>query len=560
MNTKTIVEKYMNDVLSGKELTGELIRLCFERHRSDLKQAKKKGWRFNETTAGHVIDFFQLLNHTKGRKSGQTFDLEPFQMARLWVLFGWQKRDLSGEWVRRFRTAYCEEARKNGKTAEAAAIALYMMIADGEFGSEVYTAATTKGQAAICWKQAADMVKTSPILKPEIEVLRSNLNWEKKLSKMEPLSRDSETQDGLNPHCAIVDEYHAHKTDEVMNVLESAMGARSEPLMFIITTAGFNRFSPCYKTRETAIDILKGFKNDDSMFVSIYSMDENDDWHDSNNWKKSNPGLDTIISREYLENEYHKAVNQPSKQVNFRTKNLNQWVDSSETWIPLTIWNDNNHGKNDLEFWRGRKVWAGLDLASTRDLSALIFFSDADENGTHHVKPFFFMPGDNVLDRVKNDSVRYDQWIETGEIIVTDGNVTDYNSIKQTLIEFSEVADIQTIGFDRWNASQIVQELNDLGFPMVPFGQGFASMSSPTKQLERWLYAGEINHEGNEVLEWMSQNVSLRRDPAGNIKIDKSKSGEKVDGMVGLVMAIGQYLTPIEDDEMSIYNERESFF
>jgi len=510
------VQKYMDDVLSGAIVTGELTRLTFERHRNDLKRAKKMKWRFNELAARHVIEFFGLLRHTKGKKSGEPFILEPFQMARLWILFGWERQNASGNWVRRFRTAYIEEARKNGKTAEAAGIALYMLAADGEFGAEVYTAATTNKQAKICWKQAADMVKTSPVLKTEIDVLAHNMNWEKRLSKMESLSRESDTQDGLNPHCAIIDEYHAHKTDEVMNVIESALGAREQPLVLIITTAGFNKFGPCYSTRSTAVDILKGLKTDESMFVSIYAMDENDDWTDPINWQKSNPGLGTVLNLEYLESEFLKAKNQPSKQTNFRTKNLNEWVDSFETWIPTATWKLNNHHETDIEFWRDRKCWAGLDLASVRDLTAFVLFSEPDEHGVQHVKPFFFMPNDNVRERVQNDSVRYDIWIDSGLITATDGNVTDYSAIKKTILDWAEIVDLQSIQFDRWNASQIVSELNDEGVNMVPFGQGFASMNSPTKQLERWAFKGSLNHSGNECLAWQCNNVSLRRDPDKN--------------------------------------------
>ncbi|MTI32808.1 terminase large subunit [Xanthovirga aplysinae] len=550
MTDKRTAKQYIEDVISGKELVGHHVRCAVERHLTDLEQGQKRGIYFDEEAAQRPIDFFRFLTHSKGAFAGKPFELAPFQKFCLWVLFGWKNED----GTRRFKYAYKEIARKNGKTTFAAGLGLYMLVADGEQGAEIYTAATKRDQAKICFNEAKSMVQKSKGLKKYITVYQHNIHIQASSSKMEPLSSEHDTLDGLNPHCSIVDEYHAHKTAELYNVMKSAMGAREQPLQFTITTAGFNKESPCYKLRKTCIDILEGRKQDDTLFALIYTLDEGDDWTDPKNWNKANPNLGVALKEKYLKDECNQAQNNSSEIVNFLTKNLNIWTDASEVWIKDDDWMKGNIAV-DPEALKGRECFGGLDLAVTRDITALILLFPNEEEETFDILPFFWVPADNARERAERDQVDYPTWIREGFIFDTPGNVTDYGFIKQTILDLAEKYQIRSIAYDRYNATQLVLELTDEGLEMAPFGQGFVSMSAPTKELEKLAMQGKLQHSGNPVLRWMCSNVELRRDPAGNIKIDKAKSTEKVDGMVALAMAIGEYLTLFSEETGSIYDD-----
>jgi len=370
---------------------------------------------------------------------------------------------------------------------------------------------------------------------------------------MKALSSDSSTQDGLNPHGVVVDEYHAWKSDELFNVLDSAMGARTDPFMEIITTAGFNRTSPCYRYRNVAIKVLEGTLVQDDMFPTIFTLDDNDDWENPDVWRKANPNLGVSLRMEYMEDRYKAAKNNPSKLYEFKTKNLNLWVDSAEVWIPDTEWMACDFGEEDLT---ALDCFGGLDLSSTRDLSAFaLCFQKPD--GTDAYLWYFWMPEDNIRERVTNDRVPYDLWIQQGYIRTTPGNVTDYDFIQADILELYAKFKIKSIAFDRWNSSQLVINMMSEGVDMVPFGQGFGSMGAPTKEFERMTFTKKINHMGNPVMRWMISNVAIQRDPAGNIKIDKAKASEKVDGAVAAVMAKGQQMTPSNKVDVNrIYGER----
>jgi phage terminase large subunit-like protein len=546
--------KFIEDVVSGKLLLGNYARLAVERHLNDLKN---KDWEYtySEAHANRAFGFISALRHTKGEFAGQRFNIQPFQEFFIKVLFGWQRKDGG----RRFRKAYLEIARKNGKTELAAAIAVYCFLCDNETGAEVYTAATTRDQARIAFDTAKVMLKSlkadSRTFNKLVNVLKYNCNVPSTNSKFEAVASEADTLDGLNPHYAGIDEYHSHKTSDVLEVMETGMGSRSQPLLLITTTAGFNRESPCYMFRKVMVDILENRKVDNSVFTLLFCLDEGDDWQDKKNWTKSNPNLGVTPYISYMDDQYQKALNEgAAKQIQFMTKNLNVWTTTSSVWISNS-YIESTRLKVDNDILYNKKCFAGLDLASTRDIAALVLCFPVQAGlDKPHIKSYFFCPEDNVRERSLSDGVPYVQWAQDGNIIMTDGNVTDYDFIKAKVIELTVKYKIECIAFDRWNASQLVIQLTNDGANMKPFGQGFISMSAPTKEIEKMFLSSEITHDGNPVMEWMMTNVMLRFDPAGNIKIDKAKSTEKVDGPVAMVMAYAQIMV---EDRPTIYTSGE---
>jgi phage terminase large subunit-like protein len=337
--------------------------------------------------------------------------------------------------------------------------------------------------------------------------------------------------------------------------METGMGSRTQPLLLITTTAGFNRESPCFQFRKVMVDILEKRKVDESVFPLLFCLDEGDDWQDKKNWTKSNPNLGVTPYITYMDDQFQKALNEgAAKQIQFMTKNLNVWTTTSSVWISNS-YIEATRLKLDDDVLYNKKCFAGLDLASTRDIAALVLCFPVQQGiDKPHIKSYFFCPEDNVRERSLSDGVNYIQWAQDGDIVMTDGNVTDYDFIKAKVIELTAKYKIECIAFDRWNASQLVIQLTNDGATMKPFGQGFISMSAPTKEVEKMFLSSEITHDGNPVMEWMMSNVMLRFDPAGNIKIDKAKSTEKVDGPVAMVMAYAQIMV---EDKPTIYTSGE---
>ena len=516
---------------------GRYAWLACERHLRDLEEGHERGLYFDEKVAAASVRFFSFLAHNKGKWAGQPLTLEPWQQFIIASLFGWKRAD----GTRRFRESYTEVARKNGKSTLSSGVGLKLLSADFEPGAEVYCAATKKEQARIVFDDARNMATASRALAGKITVQQHSIFSLATASKMKPMSSDAKTEDGLNPHGIIIDEYHAHPTDELYGVLKSATGARAQPLLSIITTAGFNRLGPCAQLRKACVGLLEELYQDDAYFTIIFSLDEGDEWSDETTWQKANPNLGVSVGLDYLREQFRAAERTPSLQVNFKTKHLNLWTDASAVWLPHELWMQGAQGTAITEL-AGRRCWGGLDLASVRDITALVFVFPKD-GGAFDVLPFFWVPEDSVEERTKKDGVPYRQWVEEGYLLTTPGNVTDYNFIKAQALDLCELYQVQMIEYDRFNASQLVIDLTEEGVPMQPFGQGFVSMSAPTKELEKLVLEGKIHHYGNPVLAWMCGNVELKRDPAGNIKIDKGKSKEKVDGMVALAEALGGYMS-----------------
>ena len=546
------VKKYINDVLSGRRICGKLERLAVERHLADLENADKLKIRFDEVAAMRCISFFSILKHSKGEFSGKRFELEPWQMFIVWVLFGWKRLDGS----RRFRYAYVEVARKNGKTTFAAALSLYMMVLDGEDGAEIYTAATKRDQAKICWTEARNMVGKSPALSNKIARFQSALTMESTLSKMEPLAADSDKLDGLNPHFAVVDEYHAHKTDMLYNVLKSATGARRQPMIFTITTAGFDKTSPCFLMRRTYIDVLLGIKKQENTFVMIYSADEGDDWKDPKTWAKSNPNMGISISAEYLEEEFKSALNRGgSEEVNFKTKNLNQWVDAPTVWIQDEKVRKCSNGTTDADLV-GQTCYAGLDLASHVDINALaLYFPELKA-----IKLYYWIPEAKMEENA--DRVDYKTWAAEGRIFVTDGNVIDIDAQVEKITEIIRDVNCRNIAFDPAKAYHgTVQGLQKAGLNNIldEFNQSIKTMSEPTRELQRLVESAEVDLMDDPVLRWMFRNAVAVTDANDNIKLHKAKSMNKIDGLTAIINAIGGYMSgakpePYKDSDLKILN------
>ncbi len=541
-------ELYAEQVRSGEILVCEYVRLAVERYYADLDRALDMGRYFDKKAAMRAIRFIEKLKHTKGEWAGQRFRLEPWQQFVLWNIFGWKNAD----GTRRFRYAYIEIARKNGKTALSAGIGLYMLFADGESRPEVYSAATVKDQAKICFSDAVEIVKATD-LKNYLTPYRNSIVYDLKGGMMKPLSSDYGTHDGLNPNCGIIDEFHAHKDSGMFDVIKSAFGARRQPLMFIITTAGFDKSGVCYAYRENVIKVLRGVNEDDSLFGIIYTLDDKSEWDDPKMWIKANPNLGVSLSADYLADQVKDAKNRPEAVRNVMTKNVDLWVDAERTWILDDVWLK-CIGTTDPADLKGCACWGGLDLSNVSDITAYVLLFH--ENDCFQLLPHFWIPEEKMLEKVRKENINYDKWVAEGYVTVTPGNVIDYDFVKADILRIVADYDLRTSAYDRWNASQTIIDLQNEGMECNPFGQGYGSMSAPTKEFEKLVLTGKIEHFGNPVLRWMLASTLVKTDPAGNIKPDKEKSTQKIDGIVAAIMALGEWMTAQADDESNPYENR----
>lgn len=554
-------EQYARDVISGQIVACKWVRLACERHVHDLETAESRGLYFDADAAGRVLQFIGLLRHSKGkwgRGQGEYITLEPWQQFIIWCVFGWMRAD----GLRRFRTLYEEVARKNGKSTIGAGLGLYLAFADGEPGAEVYSAATKRDQARIVHKEAIRMVRKNSGLRKWIKIYKDNLNLEQTASKYEPLGADSDTMDGLNVHGAIVDELHAHKTRDTWDLLETATGSREQPLLIAITTAGADRQSVCYEKNQYTQKVLDGWKDgsfeDDTWFGIIYTLDEGDDWRDETCWIKANPNLNVSKYLDDLQMKAKRAGQMATALNNFLRRELNVWVNGVVKWMNMEMWRHPDciglvPALQMAERLKGQVCYAGLDLSSTSDITAFVMvFMDEDEIA--HVLCRFWIPEDQMLVRSRDTGVQFDTWVKQGYIEATPGNVLDYDWIFEQIEQDADTFDIDQIAFDRWGAARVSQVLQNKGLTMVAFGQGFASMSPPMKELERFVLSKKIRHGGNPVLTWMADNVVARVDPSGNQKPDKEKSREKIDGIVALIMALDLALR--HPEKKSVYGKR----
>jgi phage terminase large subunit-like protein len=515
---------YALAVTSGEVVACKHVQNACARY---LRDREGSEFVFDEVAAEHAITFIQELEHTTGEHAGRNFILEPWQAFIVANIFGFMR-----DGFRRFTRAYVEVPRKNGKSTFSSAIMLYGLLVDDEPAAQVYSAATKLDQAMMVFGESVRMCQNIGWLSEAVTV-NNSVNNRRILygqSIYRPLEWNPNKQDGLNSHMAVIDEYHAHPNDELYNVIRNSMGARRQPLLFTITTAGFNKEAPCYKHRQFCAKVLEGAIVDDSLFSVIYTLDEGDDWTDSKNWRKANPNWGISVYPRQLEQALTEAKEYASKEVEFKTKLLNVWTDTALTWI-----NDSDWMQCSDEGAMVGECYGGLDLATSGDFCAFTLYWPE----TCAVKTWYYLPEETVKRRndAAGQSIR--QWVADGLITATEGNVTDYAYIKAQICKLAIDHDIKEIAFDRFNSSQLVIELQNEGLEMFKFGQGFVSMSAPTMELERLVKEGRLRHGGNPVTRWQMGNIMLRTDPAGNIKIDKAKSGDKVDGPVSLVMALG---------------------
>lgn len=513
--------------------------------------------RYDEKKADHAVAFIQNLKHTKGKWDGKPFFLLPWQEQIVRDIFG----IVNPEGKRQFRSAYIEIPKKNGKSELAAAIALYLLYGDGEASAEVYSCANDRSQASIVFDVAKRMVEKSPALMKRSKIAAATkriVNY-RNAGFYQVLSAETGTKHGLNISGLVFDEIHAQPNRKLYDVMTKGSGdAREQPLFFIITTAGTDKESICYELHTKALDIMNGRKIDHSFYPVIYGLSDEDDWNDEANWYKANPSLGYTISIDRVRDAYRDALENPAEENVFKQLRLNIWTNSTVVWIPEHIYERGNVPINSAEL-EGRDCYAGLDLSSTSDITALVLvFPPRTENEKYIVLPFFWLPEETLELRCRRDHVLYDVWQRQGYILTTEGNVIHYGFIERFIERLGEKYHIIEIAYDRWNATQMVQNLEDMGFTMVPFGQGFKDMSPPSKELYKLLMEGNINHGGNPVLKWMAQNVVMRQDPAGNIKPDKERSVEKIDGIVALIMGLDRCIRSAP--ATSVYDERGILF
>lgn len=552
--------------MDGSEVVGPYIKKAVARFYSWIDQADAKGYFLDHASGMHVILFFEtFLVHTKGMKEGQPFLLSPYQQFTLYNIFAWKKYNASGQPVRVIKTIYEKVARKNGKTAVLAGVGLYCLAFDTEAGPEIYVGATKEAQAKILWEQATHFVfKSVALRKMGMKNTQREIRFPRVLGSFRFLGGDSNTLDGLNPSLAIIDEYHSHKTDGVREVLESAMGARKEPIFYIITTAGFNKQSVCKKYEDVAKEILDGIKEDDSTFVMIHEPPADANWEDEKTWKLANPNLGQGVNLDYIRGEFVKAVNQPSKIPNFRTKHCNQWVDAAEEWIPSRIWKQNQLDPFPFEKFKQLGSYMAVDLSTTKDITAIVLVTLPEEDGTRYCWPVFFCPEDTINERSKTDRVPYRQWVDQGYMISTPGNTVDYSWVKDRIAAMYHPNGVVRVEMDPWNAHQISQDLMEIGLEVSFFSQQISHISFPTKQWETLVLNGKLKHNGNPVMEWMMAGCVIYQDANENIKVHKGNShregGKRVDGIIAGIMALGGSLAVESNESKSAYTDESEIF
>ena len=481
---------------------------------------------FDERKAQRVTGFIECLRHTKGEFHGKPFKLLPWQEKIIRDVFGTVRDD--DPTMRQYTTAYIEIPKKQGKSELGAAIALNMLANDDEWKAEVYSCASDRQQAAIVFDVAVDMVKQSPALSKRIKIIPSmkRMVYQPTGSIYQVLSSEVATKHGLNVSACIFDELHTQPTRALYDVMTQGSGdARKQPLWFFLTTAGTDRNSICWEVHQKALDVLEGRKVDPRFYPVIFGLPDDADWTSEANWYKANPSLGHTITIDKVRDAFHKAQETPADENQFRQLRLNQWVKQSIRWMPMDKW-DECGGVVDPYQLEGRACYAGLDLSSTSDLTALVLvFPPSNEDEPYTVMPFFWLPEETLSLRVRRDHVPYDQWAKRGYIHTTEGNVVHYGFIEQFICQLGERYNIREIAHDRWNATMMVQTLEDDGFTMVPFGQGFKDMSPPTKELMRLVLEHKLCHGGHPVLRWNMDNAVFMTNDATMKVLRQLKNG-----------------------------------
>ena len=510
---------------------------------------------YDKEKADRAVLFISQLKHTKGQWTGDPFHLLPWQEQIIRDIFGVVKEN----GYRQFTTAFVTCPKKAGKSELAAAIALYTLCADGEEAAEVYGCANDRRQSTIVFDVARDMVRQCPSLLKRVKILDSQkrILYRPTRSFYQAMSSEVVTKFGLNVSCCVFDELLGQSNRQLYDVMTKGSGAaRRQPLNFVITTAGSDTNSICYEVYSKAMDILEDRKSDPSFYPVVFAAPADADWISPKTWRMAHPSLGVTVQEDFLRQMCESALNNPADENQFRQFFLNQWVKQEIRWMPIHIWDKCAFPVNADDLI-GRVCYGGLDLSSTIDITAFVLvFPPLDEDDKYIVLPYFWLPDENMEARVRKDHVQYDVWVKQGYLLTTEGNVVHYGFVEKFIEELSKKYNIREIAFDRWGAAQMIQNLEGLGFTVVRFGQGYKDMSPPSKELMRLVLQRKIAHSGHPVLRWNMDNIFVRTDEAGNIKPDKAKSTEKIDGAVAMIMALDRATRCGIDSGVSVYDER----
>lgn len=499
---------------------------------------------FDQAAVDKVVRALGALRHTKGRWAGRPLELEDWQLEHIVApIFGWRHSlDADPEsgvapGSRIFRTAWVEMPRKNGKSTVSSGLALVLFSADGEDGAEVYSAAGSQKQAEIVFGESRKMALASPKLKPRLQILKDSIVAPKNGSVYRALSRVAEAAHGLNVSGAVIDEVHVHKSRHLIDAIETGTGARSQPLIIYLTTADDGDETSIYAEKHNyTIQLAKGILTDPTFYGVIWAAEETDDPFAESTWRKANPGLGTTVSLAYVRQEAKRAQAIPAYLPTFLRLSLNRRVRAENRALNIADW-DTSAGLVAEDKLAGRVCYGGLDLASTTDLAAFVLVFPNDD-GSYEVLCRFWTPEATIPERARRDQVPYQFWVDQGQLTATPGAVIEYRAIELEIQRLAERYDIREIAYDRWGAAQMRQNLEGDGLTVVDMGQGYASMSAPTKELLGLVLAKRLRHGGHPVLRWMADNLVVRTDASGNQKPDKEKSRQKIDGMVALIMAL----------------------
>ncbi len=523
--------QYAQDVVEGKEVAGEYLKLAAERFFDMMEDDR---YEFREEKADDVIEFFSILRHFTGRYAGRPFVLQPWQQFVIAAAYGFYVRETG---LRLVQYVYIEISRKNGKTAFAAGLCLYHLIADGEMDAEVDLAANSKDQAKVAFKFCSRFASGIDPKGHALVSFRDKVKFERMLSLLQVFAADDSKLDGFNASMYLIDEYHAAKSSGLKDVLQSSQGMRDNPMGIIITTAGFDKLGPCYQYREMCTEVLRGLKENDALFAAIYSLDEGDDWKDEAVWKKANPNLGVTVKGNYLRTQVQMAVNSPSEEVGVKTKNLNLWCDSETVWIPDSYVLQASE-ELQLQQFEGMDCYMGIDLSSTSDLTAAAFMIPTEWKYYFIVR--YYLP--EAALREKRFKELYGDWRRRKLITITPGNVTDYDYILNDIIDSLQYVNIAKIAYDSWNATQFTINATERGLPMEPFSQALGNFNRPTKEMERLMLSGQAVIDNNVINRHCFKNVVMARDRNGNTKPTKQFEEKKIDGVIAMLEALGVYL------------------
>lgn len=509
---------------------------------------------FDQEAADLAVYFFETyLTHEKGEYAGKPFLLQPWQKTIVSDIYGW-KRKKDGS--RRYREVFIFVPRKNGKTFTSAGFASYGLFADKEEGAEIYSAAADREQARILFDACKGMIERNKKLSELASIYRSSIVYEKRRSSYKVISADAHTKHGFNSHLILFDELHAQKDRELYDVLSTSVGARKQPLIITITTAGFDKKTICYERYDNAKKVTEGSLDDPYFYPVIYEASEADDWKDPKTWAKANPNLGVSISMEYLESECKKAQEIPAYENTFKRLHLNIWTEQETRYLPMDKWRTCADPSITIDYLKTLPAYGGLDLSATTDLTAFVLVFRDVVKDKFIAWPYFWVPEETVIRKTRKDKIPYELWVKEGLIRTTPGAAVDQTFVVHDINELRKIFNIVEIATDPWNAQRPVEDLKNAGANVFMFRQGFPSMTGPTKDLLTLLLVNKFSHSDNAVLTWQASNLAVELDPAGNVKPSKSRSKEKIDGIVALIMALSGASMKKGEQAESVYKDR----